>query len=996
MMRLQLRWALIPAAVLATTSLLAPPPARAQQTLTTIPGASFGELVPFDGQPSEIVLDEARKRVYAVSSGGNRVRIYNYELKQVVGEIEVGTFPSGAAMSPDGRFLYVANVQSSTLSVIDLERDGVSATVSLPAKPEGVGVGSDGRVLITTQGAGTNNALNTLLIFDPSQEAGQQLIPVSSPPTISTPAPLPAIFAGRPSTPFPGRLIATPDGQFIVGMVAINQQLNTAQTTLFVYETASGTVLRNRTVTGQSTVLSISPDGTRFMAGSTLYDTATLNVIGQVNVNNYPFILTTNATGANASNQAINLNNNVGGTVFSANGETVYGAFNINPAAVNAGRPLADALILMSSRHLGVRMGLRMPESILGKIVLTQDGETMIASSESGIIVIPIGQLFEQPLLAPETTTVFLASDLCNKGIARATVRINNIGSGKLTYTVPAVTTALVTEVTSGLAPSSVSFVMEPGRSGVQRRPGTNNFAVAASGNALPINVVLNSREAINFPNVIRVYMNFREADQRGIIYPVETSLSSPNNSAAHEGLQELLLDEKRQRVYASNSGMNRIEVFDIRRQRFIEPIEVGQLPHSMAMALDGNTLYVGNTGGESISIVDLDARRVVDNVTFPPIPRVGFQGSNRPVALGMALSGLQFIVALPNGQGTLWRLFGNTATPRPASSIISPTNTTTTTLAAPAQFSLAQTPGGEYLVAMAGNGNVYLYDALADSYTVGRTINTNPIQSYYGPAAGAPRGSFFLMNGLILSPALAVIGGAERPGQTQINFPTQPGIPPTQTVISTGQRHVAAFYPLSDTQFVRLTLPVRQNLASAVRDDARPVLELVDIRTGAESVVAVAPDNPFFTVQNTQRVLQPARQLVVDSNNTAYMISMAGLAVVPLQRTGTPPRPAITGGSRGILNANNGTTSFGPGSFITVSGANLAGAATADQVPLPTVLGGSCVTLSDVPLTLLQSSNGQITAQIPDNLRPGQYIAQVRSLATATQSEPIVITVQR
>ncbi len=121
----------------------------------------------------------------------------------------------------------------------------------------------------------------------------------------------------------------------------------------------------------------------------------------------------------------------------------------------------------------------------------------------------------------------------------------------------------------------------------------------------------------------------------------------------------------------------------------------------------------------------------------------------------------------------------------------------------------------------------------------------------------------------------------------------------------------------------------------------------------------------------------------------------MSGLAVIPLQGSGAVPRPTIST-NRGILNANNGTTNYSPGSFVTINGANLAQTATAAQVPLPTVMGGSCVTLSDVPLSLLQTSTGQITAQIPDNLRPGLYIAQVRSLATATQSDPILITVQR
>ena len=46
--------------------------------------------------------------------------------------------------------------------------------------------------------------------------------------------------------------------------------------------------------------------------------------------------------------------------------------------------------------------------------------------------------------------------------------------------------------------------------------------------------------------------------------------------------------------------------------------------------------------------------------------------------------------------------------------------------------------------------------------------------------------------------------------------------------------------------------------------------------------------------------------------------------------------------------------------------------------------------------MPLLETSDGQMTAQIPDTLLPGLYVAQVRSLANATQSDPIVITVQK
>ena len=38
-------------------------------------------------------------------------------------------------------------------------------------------------------------------------------------------------------------------------------------------------------------------------------------------------------------------------------------------------------------------------------------------------------------------------------------------------------------------------------------------------------------------------------------------------------------------------------------------------------------------------------------------------------------------------------------------------------------------------------------------------------------------------------------------------------------------------------------------------------------------------------------------------------------------------------------------------------------------RVPLPTVLGGSCVTFGDIAVPLLVSSKGQIQAQVPDTL---------------------------
>src|SRR6185369_1661851 len=129
-------------------------------------------------------------------------------------------------------------------------------------------------------------------------------------------------------------------------------------TTHFIYEVASGVVLRIRIVTGQSTVLSMAPDGSRFMAGSTLYDTATLQVIAQQNTANLPFFI------GNGTNPAFNVQSNLGGSIFSSDGATIYSAFN---TSATGQRPASNVLYVSSPLNLGVRLGIRMPQSILGK-----------------------------------------------------------------------------------------------------------------------------------------------------------------------------------------------------------------------------------------------------------------------------------------------------------------------------------------------------------------------------------------------------------------------------------------------------------------------------------------------------------------------------------------------------------------------------------------------------------------------------------------------------
>jgi len=553
----------------------------------------------------------------------------------------------------------------------------------------------------------------------------------------------------------------------------------------------------------------------------------------------------------------------------------------------------------------------------------------------------------------------------------------------------------------TGVAPGTITFTMDPGRSAAVRTPGTNLYTGAGTNNTgSAVNITLVSQSAINVLPTIRVFMNYRDSTMRGIIYPVATV---PNaNAGVQEGLQDIVLDETRNLVYITNSGYNRIEVFDTVKKQCLAPIPVGQLPHQMAMGLDGSTLYVANTGGESVQSVDLDQQQVTGSILFPPFPRSGNAAPTAVAGMAMGLSGLQMVM----NNGTLWKVVNNQALPRTGTAITGVNaQGAQTPLTAPR--TMLGSADGSSIILLGGNGSAYSYDGLADAYTsTARLFGSTPVPGipgggttiigYYGPLGAASNANFLLANGLVLNRSLTVIGGAASPGQITIT-PGGPGPGggfPQVGVSSTGLRNIAAGAAVGSTNFVRMSTAVRTNLTAATSDDVHTILEAVDTRTGATALAARMPDNPIASAFGTTRVNTTPRQMVVGSDGTVYALTLSGLSVLPLAPATSATQPQIAA-TRGVVNAD-GTTTLKPGSFITVNGTGLASAASADSLPPPTVLGGSCVLVGGVAIPLITTSPGQIGAQLPSNIRTGANVLQVRSLATAQQSGSVIVNIQK
>ena len=98
-----------------------------------------------------------------------------------------------------------------------------------------------------------------------------------------------------------------------------------------------------------------------------------------------------------------------------------------------------------------------------------------------------------------------------------------------------------------------------------------------------------------------------------------------------------------------------------------------------------------------------------------------------------------------------------------------------------------------------------------------------------------------------------------------------------------------------------------------------------------------------------------------------------------------------------GVANLANYQPSVAPGSLVGIFGSDLASQATSSTSPLPTVLGGTCVTLNNVAIPLLATSSGQINAQIPTTLAAGKYPLVIHSIANqATSAGSLIVTVAK
>jgi uncharacterized protein (TIGR03437 family) len=811
--------------------------------------ATFGTVVAIGGEAADIALDEARGILYVANFTAGRIDVISLADNTLKTSMHVAPGPSALALSPDHRYLvavHFGNVpppgaSSNAVSILDLSA-GVRQSLALTDPPLGVAFGADGLALIATT--------TTFLLLDPSSGVTQFLNTVSHVAANSLPA--------APGTP-PAQIVAaamaaSADGSYIFGLT---------DSMRFVYETAS----KNLWVNGYTAnpalgprVVTASEDGSFYGAGWGVF--ARSGVL----LNQFP----------NPSGQLA-----VGSQAIDSRAGRIYSQI---PNASTTAGAAPPVLTISDSDNLTMRERLQLPENLAGRAVLNAAGSVLYSVSDSGVLVLPVGNLNQVPRLSADREDLVFRGSFCQSGPISQSFQLTDPGGGHTAFAINSSLAGVVVSPAAGRTPATILVTVNPGS--FQNQRGT------VSG---WLNIT--STEAVNLPPPVRLLVNNQRPDERGSFSDLPGSLV------------DLLADPVRNRFYILRQDRNQVLVFDGTSMLQIESLRTANTPTRMALSFDRKFLLVGHDNSQLAYVYDLDALAPTAPVVFPAghYPRSIAESGGALLAASRGAGGTHTVDRID--------LVSRTAATLPSLGVFQNSINQDTVL--------APTPNGASIMAASADGNVLLYDAAANTFTVSRKIGTALGGAYMASGEGHFVAGSNLLNGS-LTP-----------------------------LVSWSLTDFFSGFAFLGGQGLRLTGPQGATGAGGLiaRVDLANGSALLATRVAEQPVVA--PPNSAFT-----RTLAPL------SNGQAIVaLTASGFTVLSFNFDAAAGPPTIVA----VVNAADGSSAVAPGALISVFGAALSPTNIAtSEIPLPTALGQSCLTVNGAAIPMFFASPSQINAQLP------------------------------
>lgn len=145
--------------------------------------------IPLGSEAYTCVLSPDQEQLYISLWGGRGIDVFDIPSRQFIRHFETGDHPNDMALTKNGRYLFVANANSNTVTVIDLIQEKVIQTLNAalyPHSPTGsttnsVAISHDQKTLYVANA--DNNSLAVFDISNPSNIASKGFIPVGWYPT---------------------------------------------------------------------------------------------------------------------------------------------------------------------------------------------------------------------------------------------------------------------------------------------------------------------------------------------------------------------------------------------------------------------------------------------------------------------------------------------------------------------------------------------------------------------------------------------------------------------------------------------------------------------------------------------------------------------------------------------------------------------------------------------------------------------------------------------
>lgn len=593
---------------------------------------------------------------------------------------------------------------------------------------------------------------------------------------------------------------------------------------------------------------------------------------------------------------------NVGSTAFDDSRGLVYAEM---PATAKA----APVLQILDVENFAVLDRLQLPENLGGKSILSSDNNTLYAVSDSGVLVMPVGSLSQLQRLAPAQPDVIFRGSSCVRGITSQNLTIVNPGGGQTPFSITSDTAGVTVSPSSGITPATVKISVNPAM--FQNQKGTT---IA--------NLTLASAQAVNIPQNVRVLVNNADPDQRGSIVDLPGTLV------------DLLADPARNRFYILRQDTNQLLVFDTSNNMQIASLKTGNVPKGMAITFDQRYLMVANDESQLISVFDLETLQPANPIFIPGHTAHSIAASaNAILAATTDYTGIGRIMKLDLSTGL--------GTELPSLGIFNNQINTNSAVVA--------SPNGSSILVVEADGNVLLYDANSDSFSVSR----KDFSALSGPYAASAYGQYVVGSNLLnssLVPMLQFASGSS--AASGFAFLDQGGYLTTVAVANQGTSGGSGSASGSSSGTSTTT-----QYASVPG-----VIQRVDMSssTVGMSLATRMIEAPLLGTATSSftRTVAP-----LYNRNAIVNLTVSGFTVLPWNFDASVAPPKI----QAVVNAADGTASIAPGGLISIYGQQFSPVNLAtNQIPLPTALANSCLTVNGLPVPILFVSPSQINAQMP------------------------------